>query len=316
MFAALLLFVLTFVELNCENLFDTKDNPGTQDDDFTPAGLYRWTPARYWNKLNNIGREILSCGEKDDGSIAIPDIIALTEVENDSVLYDLTRHSLLRNAGYEYIITDGPDTRGINTALLYSPLSFAVISSYPLRVAPLRGMRPTRDILYVKGRTAFNDTLHVFVVHSPSRLGGEVETRNHRKQVTERLAQSVDSVIEASSVAHIIIAGDFNDPPGGRSLKALDRCGVVDISANAKGTNGAQGTYKYKDSWENIDHIFVSPDLSDGAECRINDANGLLVKDDNYGGVRPNRNFYQIKWMNGFSDHLPLVAEILLPHAP
>src|SRR3712207_8786524 len=40
---------------------------------------------------------------------------------NDSVLTDLTKKSLLRNARYEYVMTDSPDERGIDVALLYSP---------------------------------------------------------------------------------------------------------------------------------------------------------------------------------------------------
>ena len=95
MFLALLLSsLLTFVELNCENLFDTRDDSLKQDEEFLPASSHHWTPYRYWRKVNRIGQEILSCSEKK-----IPDLVALTEVENDSVLFDLTRRSLLRGAG-------------------------------------------------------------------------------------------------------------------------------------------------------------------------------------------------------------------------
>ena len=48
-----------------------------------------------------------------------PALVALCEVENDSVLRDLTRYSVLREAGYRYVITHSPDERGINVALLY-----------------------------------------------------------------------------------------------------------------------------------------------------------------------------------------------------
>ncbi len=310
MIIALLLSLFTFVELNCENLFDCKDDPLKQDEEFSPYGLYRWTPTRYWMKLNHIGQEILSCGEQPDGSFAIPDLVALCEVENDSVLHDLTRRSLLRNARYEYIMTDSPDQRGIDVALLYSPFSFAPIHSYPIRIEPLRGMRPTRDILYVCGRTAMDDTLHVFVAHSPSRSGGEIETRPHRMAVMERLAQSVDSIKFLSPDANIIVAGDLNESADGPSLQPLKNLFLANLSACAKGRNGAEGTYKYQGRWETIDHILVSQALADGAECRINDAPQLLCSDEEYGSVKPKRNYWQIKWQNGFSDHLPLVARL------
>ena len=61
----------TFVELNCENLFDTQHDEGKDDFEFTPEGERRWTLGRYWRKLNGIGKVILSCA--DD----LPDIVAL-----------------------------------------------------------------------------------------------------------------------------------------------------------------------------------------------------------------------------------------------
>ncbi len=308
MIAALLLSVFTLVELNCENLFDVKDDSLKQDEQFTPEGLYHWTYARYWKKVNRIGQEIISCGEQADGTFSIPDLVALCEVENDSVVHDLTHRSMLRNAGYEYVVTDSPDERGIDVALLYSPLTFGYIRSYPIRIAPRKNMKPTRDILYVEGCTASGDTLHVFVVHAPSRSGGEIETRPNRALVTKRLAQSVDSIMQISPDANIIVAGDFNDPHDGHSMGVLYDTGLVSVSKDAKGKNGAGGSYKYRGEWETIDQILLSGSLAAGAECRIHDAPFLLCKDEDYGGMRPFRNFQSIKWRNGFSDHLPLVA--------
>ncbi len=308
MIAALLLSVFTLVELNCENLFDVKDDSLKQDEQFTPEGLYHWTYARYWKKVNHIGQEIISCGEQADGTYSIPDLVALCEVENDSVVHDLTHRSMLRNAGYEYVVTDSPDERGIDVALLYSPLTFGYIKSYPIRIVPRKNMKPTRDILYVEGCTASGDTLHVFVVHAPSRSGGEMETRPNRALVTERLAQSVDSIMQISPDANIIVAGDFNDPHDGHSMGTLYDTGLVSVSKDAKGKNGAGGSYKFRGEWETIDQVLLSGNLAAGAECRIHDAPFLLCKDEDYGGMRPFRNFQSIKWRNGFSDHLPLVA--------
>jgi hypothetical protein len=43
-------------------------------------------------------------------------------------MFDLTRRSLLRQAGYEYVMTDSPDRRGIDVALVYSPFTFRLIN--------------------------------------------------------------------------------------------------------------------------------------------------------------------------------------------
>ena len=181
MLGILLTSFLTLVELNCENLFDCRHDTLKQDSEWIPASVRHWTPSRYWQKVNRIGQTILSCQEN-----GIPDLVALVEVENDSCLFDLTRRSLLRNAGYQYLMTESPDERGIDVALLYQSLTFQPLCYEMFRITPLEGMRPTRDILYVKGEYINGDTLHVFVVHAPSRYGGEKATRPNRQLVADR----------------------------------------------------------------------------------------------------------------------------------
>lgn len=304
----LLLQFFTLVELNCENLFDTRHDSLKQDQEFLPASDHHWTPYRYWRKVNRTGQEILSCGQLDSVSV-LPDLVALTEVENDSVLTDLTKRSLLRNAGYEYIMTDGPDLRGVDVALLYSPFSFRPLSHRSIRVEPLPGFRPTRDILYVTGEVLNGDTFHVFVVHAPSRSGGEVATRPYRLKVVETLTQVLDSIRSASPDAHFLVAGDFNDYTRNKPLQRLISWGLVDVGASAKGSHGARGTYRYHGEWGSLDHILCdSATASRLSDCHINDAPFLLEEDEKYGGVKPRRTYLGPRYLGGFSDHLPLVA--------
>lgn len=297
---------LTFVELNCENLFDYHDDEGKDDAEYLPEATRHWTKKRYWRKLNNIAQELLSTS--DEG---IPDLIALCEVENDSVLHDLTKRSLLRNAGYEYLMTSSPDLRGIDVALLYSPFSFAPIRSYSIRVNPVEDMRPTRDILYACGATITADTLHVFVVHMPSRYGGERYSRPFRKAVADRLCQSLDSIQRLSSDAQILIAGDFNDGPDSPVLQQICQHGIRNLTKEAKGQNGVRGTYRYKGEWESIDHILASPNIYNKVEsARIHAPKFLLEDEKLYGGYRPRRTYNGMRYQPGYSDHLPLVVRL------
>ncbi len=301
MLSLLLASWLTLVELNCENLFDCQHDSLKQDTEWLPASVRNWTPARYWRKMNSIGQEILSC--QDDG---IPDLVALVEVENDSVIFDLTRRSLLRHAGYEYLMTQSPDVRGIDVALLYQPMTFRPLCCDYLEVEPLEGMRPTRDVLYVQGETSERDTLHVFVVHAPSRFGGEHPTRPNRRVVMERIMQVVRELPED---AKVIIAGDFNDYADSPSLQYLEQEGLHNVTREARGSNGAQGTYRYQGEWESIDHVLVSSVLRYFvAQVYINDAPFLLEEDKKYGGVKPLRTYNGYRYQRGFSDHLPLVV--------
>lgn len=299
---------LTFVELNCENLFDYLDDKGKDDAEYLPEATRHWTKKRYWRKMNNIAQELLSCS--DEG---IPDIIALCEVENDSVLHDLTKRSLLRNAGYDYLMTNSPDLRGIDVALLYSPFSFAPIHSYSIRVTPIEGMRPTRDILYASGLVQSGDTLHIFVVHFPSRYGGERYSRPFRKAVADRLCLSIDSIQSLTPDAQIIIAGDFNDDADSPVLRQIYQHGIRNLTKEAKGQYGVRGTYRYKGEWESIDHILASPCIYNKVESTLIHTPKFLLEDEKlYGGYRPRRTYNGMRYQPAYSDHLPLVVKIRL----
>ena len=84
---------------------------------------------------------------------------------------------------------------------------------------------------------------------------------------------------------------------------------MIEVSKGAKGRNGAKGTYRYQGLWGSLDHILVSRPLADIAtECYVNDAEFLIERDEKYGGVKPRRNYLGPRYLNGFSDHLPLIA--------
>ena len=305
---SLLLGIFTFVELNCENLFDTQHDSLKQDQEYLADGVRHWNRHRYWDKVNHMAKEIISCGDQSEGW-RLPDFVALCEVENDSVMRDLTERSLLRNGGYRYVMTNSPDERGIDVALLYSTYSFHLIHSHSIRIDPMKGMRPTRDILYVMGTLVSGDTIHLMVVHAPSRFNGEKKTRPHRLLVAEKIIAAVDTIRSLSPQASIIIMGDFNDETDNHALRRLENKNLYDVSQGARGSNGAKGTYKYKSHWQSIDHIFVNEEMRKRLlSCVVHDPPFLLEDDRKYGGVKPRRNYNGYRYNNGYSDHLPLVA--------
>ena len=320
---------------NVENLFDTVSNPDKDDDDFTPDGRMNWTPRKYWEKQRNITRVITAIG-----GMQSPALVGLAEVENDSVLYDLTRRSPLRAQQYEFIISNSPDRRGINVALLYQRHQFRLLEHNEYEIIfRNRSTRPTRNILHAVGEIINGDTLDVFVCHFPSRVGGQRETEPARMDAAALLRQKVDSLFIVRQTANIIIMGDFNDYPNNRSMvQVLDARNINDElehSGNRRSQIEAHalynmflhrmrernfGTYKFQGQWGIIDHFIVSGNLLKNNhstrvknnEAHIFKADFLLEPDERHGGQRPFRTNIGPRYIGGFSDHLPIYIDLII----
>ena len=308
MLTAFLVSILTLVQLNCENLFDCSHDDGKNDTEFTAEGKRHWTNGKYWRKTENIAKELIGCCGKD----TLPDIITLCEVENDSVMERLTRRTALGRLGYRYIMTNSRDERGIDVALLYNTMSFRPICHHSIRPEDNHTEHPLRDILYVCGSLASGDTLHIVVVHAPSKFGGAKKSLKRRMVVMEKTISIIDSIRHTDDDANIIIAGDFNDTADSNPMKYLEEDGLVNVTSHACGKHGARGSYKYKGKWETIDHILVSKSLRHNIiSSRICDTPYLIYKDNKYGGWKPRRSFNGYRYdPEGYSDHLPVVVKI------
>lgn len=307
---------------NVENLFDTQKEPDKNDSEFLPDAIRAWNRNRYKKKLTNISRVITAVGEW-----APPALVGLCEVENDRVLRDLTRYSPLKNHDYRYIMTNSPDDRGIDVALLYQRHQFKLLNHQSIPV-PLNG-RTTRDILHVTGLLLTRDTLDVFVVHFPSRSEGAKKSEPRRLHAARILRSAVDSLYNIRNEARIIIMGDFNDYPDSRSLKEVlkaklpeeipNRNELYQLLANQLRKTG-YGSYNYQGEWGQLDHIIVSglllnPDnrfYTTEESAKIFRAPFLLIPNEKYGGERPLRTYYGMKYEGGFSDHLPVYTDFVI----
>ena len=174
----------------------------------------RWNEWKYREKLKNITKVITAVG-----GMYSPALVGLCEIENDSVLHDLTKRSALSAQGYDFIITDSPDERGIDVALLYQRHQFKLLeyTEYDINFSDKR-TRPTRNILHVVGTLENKDTLDVFVGHFHSRVYGKLDTAQARTESAQVLRNKVDSILSARINPNLIIMGDFNDEPDDKSL--------------------------------------------------------------------------------------------------
>ena len=210
--------------------------------------------------------------------------------------------------------------------MLYQPKQFKPIHDQAIRINfPTSPNNKTRDILFASGIIPTGDTLHVFVCHFPSRLGGELESDDKRLFVASVLRSKVDSIFAANSHPNIVIMGDFNDFPTNESLLNVLKAKPLNNSINEhclynlmyKLHTEGKGTNKHNGDWGALDQLIVSGNLllqnnrfnTKQADAHIFNADFLLEDDKLFLGKQPFRTYVGIKYQEGFSDHLPVYAD-------
>lgn len=312
---------------NVENLFDTKDDPKINDEDFLPNGYYSWTDEKYQHKLTNISfvlSEIAVTRGLDQG----PAVIGLAEVENRAVVRDLISQPSLANRNYRILHFDSPDRRGIDCALLYREDQFKLQDS--MYVAYSDTSRHTRGYLVAIGKLLGEDFAFI-VCHWPSR-GSESYTRELAGRDVRYIT---DDLQEHYSGIKIICMGDLNDDPDNKSLSVEMDCAYSpsEIQNDEQYFNPwkftlrdqKKGTLVYKKNWNLFDQILMTGnmvnrtlslaeqtsletlDLSNGLtffKHEIISFPYMLETEKGYVG-NPLRTHVGQRWMNGFSDHFP-----------
>ena len=300
---------------NVENLFDVHNDSLTRDEDFLPDGSYRWTYSRYKQKSTNIARVILTANQWNP-----PVLVGLCEVENAFVIKQLLYGSGLGNVGYDYIHFDSPDFRGIDVALLYNRYLIKILEKRAVSLSNPKLDLVTRDALYAKVIYAGDDTLHIVVNHWPSKRGGEKASEEKREYAAATVRALCDSIRSHQAGAHIVLMGDFNDEASSYAihevLGAKAPSDATSLLINLSLLNKNLGSHKFQGSWSCIDHIIVSRSLWRHGHppiFKLVDLPFLLEEDKIFSGVKPFRTYSGPRYLGGYSDHLPVMAYILLP---
>ncbi len=301
---------------NVENYFDPFDDTLTNDNEFLPNGIRNWNYSRFIKKRNNIYKTIMAIGGWKP-----PAIIGLCEIENRFVLKQLVYETPFAQYDYRIVHEESPDSRGIDVALLINPKVIQILDHKAIAINfPNAPEIKTRDILYVKGIVHGSDTLHIFVNHWPSRFGGELSSEPRRIFVAQQLAKYIDELLEIEKNASIVVMGDFNDHPYDQSVKDELNAGK-DIQKNRlknlmPENNYLIGTYKFNGEWGILDQIMVSPALVlqyksifVAVEAKIFNYDFLMKEDNKFLGKMPFRTFLGMKYIGGFSDHLPVFVD-------
>ena len=309
---------------NVENLFDTEDDPNTNDDEYVAGGQRGWSEYRLRTKWSNIFKVMAAVGQ---GSL--PDIVGFCEVENRYVLEQLLNQTPLKYHGYEIIHRDSRDSRGIDVAMLYRKDKYWPLEEHFIAVQFTNSDRLSRDILYSKGLLPNNDTLHIFINHWPSKFGGAMATRPLRDDVARTLKTITDSIQQSNPQALIVITGDFNTNPDDEPIVRTLGAALFNDTANAKLVNLTTaiypskylGTLKFQGIWDCIDQFIITKPFINSSKGKTKTSEEhihigyydfLLENDETYLGKKPFRTYIGFKYNGGYSDHLPIYLDLIL----
>jgi len=320
---------------NLENLYDTKDDPKINDEDFLPNGRYKWDEKKYQSKLKNMSRVLADICPATTTQGA--SLIGVAEVENRGVMVDLVNQSSLKERDYRILHFDSPDKRGIDCALLYRPTDFVLQDSMYVQYES-----PKDDRIYTRGflvgiGTLGGQQLAVIVCHWPSR-GSESYTRERAGKQVRDLR---DKLLQKYPGIGIIIMGDLNDDPDNKSLTRSLGTLYTPIEAAGKAEElynpwrytlrtEKRGTLTYKGEWNLFDQIVVSGNL---VSEKLGQQQGVKTKEVKYGKeltltehdifspeyIQETEERYkgnplrthvggrnsEPRWLNGYSDHFP-----------
>lgn len=313
---------ITVAFYNCENFFDTKDDPNKKDDEYLPEAATKWDETRYNNKIQHVAQVL----DSTVAGPALPNLVGLVEIENNEVLQDLLSKSQFSTRSYGSLATDSPDERSIDCGLLYDKSVFTLVDFKELNATnSTLGDYKTRNILFATLKATNGDVFYVFVNHWPSRREGEKESEPRRIFAAQQVRDKINELQKKDPKAKVIVMGDFNDHPDNNSilntLKANDTPKEKGDLYNAYYTldKEKQGTHFYNKEWRVLDQIIVSQGLWNAKKgYSFNPKNAhilrkdfVLFKNAKTGEERPNRTFgAENKYFNGYSDHLAIYIEL------
>lgn len=312
---------------NLENLFDTCHDEGKNDFEYLPTGTNRWNARKYEHKLRNMSRVLAELGTDKLPGVGCA-VIGVSEVENARALDDLVAQEPLRARNIKYVHIEGPDRRGVDCAMLYNPALFtltdAVLHPYVQELEQDSAFY-TRGFLTVNGKLAGED-ISVIVCHWPSRASDGF----YRESAARQVRVIKDNLMRENPNRKIFIMGDMNDDPSNKSMmkylgckseiKKTDDDDMYNPWYNYLVKQGT-GTLMYNGAWNLFDQIVMTPNLLDRKQkkdystltfwqSQIFRRDYLIQQDGKYKGG-PLRTHAGGVWLDGYSDHLPVVVYLL-----
>ncbi len=245
------------VSWNIENFFDELDDPFTIDEVTSPSFVAPERQQRVSDAIHAMN----------------PDVLCLQEVENRALL-ERFNSAYLSDLGYQVVLFEGNDKRGIDVALL-SRLPIESVTSYRhLRFEDTEGREQhfRRDLLRVHIGGKLN--ADAYIVHLKSQHGGK-NSDVIRTSEAHAAASIIAKEMAADSNYRGFICGDFNEVLEESTIQEFLKIGLVDSCA---GTD--KYTYNKKPYLTRIDFALFTPGLAGEVQKGevIDDIQGVSLK--------------------------------------
>jgi hypothetical protein len=339
---------ITLVSYNVQNLFDAEADGGEYRE-YTRGG--GWTEALYTAKLRAIGRALATAERDGADLVALQEVEhdgaarRLLELELDGLGY---RHVVWLpdpdNANGPVVLSKLPVRR---VGALWPDSGPVAAAEGGAEGGAEDGLaRPLRPILEVEVALGSADdapSLFLFNNHWKSKYGGAAETEVYRRRAAALLAARIEEISAANAAAEIVVVGDLNESideyerQGRRYVTALmpaeapAAAGLLRVTGNVPPARGPvelyspwlaheageapPGSYRYRDTWETIDHMLLGPGLFDETGLSYAAGGFAVIHDGLIDSGGTPLAFYRGPPAGGYSDHLPLRLELTL-HPP
>ncbi|MDR0376670.1 MAG: endonuclease/exonuclease/phosphatase family protein [Spirochaetaceae bacterium] len=322
---------------NVQALFDGEENGAEYAEYRMAAG---WSEEKYQARLTSLGESIARMAEW------VPDVLALQEVENGSILKGLAEGRL---AKYGYTWTFFATNPG-------APLGVGLLSRVPLLETTVHSVtcngntspRPIAEVRLAAGKKPIT----LFICHWKSKVNGEDATEAVRRASARVVLRRLQEIKVQEPDLPVIILGDLNENHdefyrrGGTVLSALlpDDPLALEFSRDTMqacktetpadflvisgqkppqpqyfvpetitlyspwGNELEKGSYSYQGNWETIDHFLLSKSFFDGLNWEFDACEA--PHQEPFINDRGIPRAYNPRTGSGLSDHLPLLLKL------
>lgn len=302
---------------NVENLFPP-DEKFAKGESKKLSGLKRWNEWRYKNKLSKINH-VFELVKKEKNTL--PMLIGLAEIADNSVLEDLIKMPVFEDK-YAFIHYDSLDERGVDTALLYDKTKITYLDSETISFIfefedDLRdGIDTTRDILQCKLEYE-GEVMNVFVLHLPSKREQDIN-QPKRDYILNTVKERAIELIKDKRES-VMILGDFNENPYAENINFLMyNDGTEKLFENPfiHLYNERKFSTFYLKHGLLFDQIILSEDFYSYnfalkfSKAEVFSHEDIKTRDGKYQG-KPFRTYAGTRYLGGYSDHFPVLVELL-----